>query len=311
MTDYVTEPNGVGTVLSDEDKTARRRFGIYDAVIAAFLVVLIVGLGLLAYPTVSDWWNRWHQSAAVAGYVSRSDRLSATQRKQAIDQARAYNAWLATVPDRWHPSSEDTQRYDNTLNVTGDGVMAYLSIPKIHVQLPIYHGTDPSVLQVGIGHLQSSSLPVGGVSTHAAMSGHTGLPSATLLSNLDRLRKGDTFAFHVLGETYTYQVDRIDVVLPSDLSKLTLDYGKDEATLITCTPYGVNTHRLLVRGHRIANRPDHTAYDTPNTMLARLCGLGAGVGTLAAGWLALLIAGWRRRGKEGPIPVRHRGAMRH
>lgn len=310
MTGYVTRSNGAGTVLPDEGKTVRRRFGVYDAVIAALLVVLIVGLCLLAYPTVSDWWNRWHQSAAVAGYVGRSDSLAAAQHKQAIDQARAYNAWLATTPDRWHPSAEDTRRYDSMLNVTGDGVMAYLSIPKIHVQLPIYHGTDQSVLQVGVGHLEGTSLPVGGPTTHVAVSGHTGLPSATLLSNLDQLRTGDTFAFHVLGETYTYQVDQIDVVLPDDLSKLALDHGKDEATLITCTPYGVNTHRLLVRGHRIANRPDHTAYDTPNAMLARLCGLGAGVGTLAVGWLVLLIAGWRWRRRVGPIPVRHRGVMR-
>ena len=147
--------------------------------------------------------------------------------------------------------------------------MGYVTIPRIKVKLPIYHGTDEGVLQVATGHLAGTSLPVGGPTTHAVISGHTGLPSARLFTGLDELAKGDTFAFHVLDDTYTYQVDQIKVVLPDNLSALNIRTSTDFATLITCTPYGVNSHRLLVRGHRIPNptTPDNTQYDDPTTMV--------------------------------------------
>lgn len=239
---------------------------IVSRIISAFFaIVLVVGLGLIAYPTVADWWNRMHQSRAVATYVEKTEDLSGVQRKAMLEAARAYNAELAGRADRWRPTDEETEQYESILDITGTGVMGYVSIPKLKVQLPIYHGTDEGVLQIAIGHLESTSLPVGGKGTHAAISGHTGLPSAKLLTGLDTLQKGDTFAFHVLGETYTYQVDQISVVLPNDLSKLNIESDKDLATVITCTPYGVNSHRLLVRGHRIPNptTPDTTDYESP------------------------------------------------
>lgn len=239
---------------------------IVSRIISAFFaIVLVVGLGLIAYPTVADWWNRMHQSRAVATYVEKTEDLSGAQRKVMLEAARAYNAELAGRADRWRPTDEETEQYESILDITGTGVMGYVSIPKLKVQLPIYHGTDEGILQIAIGHLESTSLPVGGKGTHAAISGHTGLPSAKLLTGLDTLQKGDTFAFHVLGETYTYQVDQISVVLPNDLSKLNIESDKDLATVITCTPYGVNSHRLLVRGHRIPNptTPDTTDYESP------------------------------------------------
>ena len=236
---------------------------------AFFAMVLVVGLTLLAYPTVADWWNRMHQSRAVATYIEQTEDLSKTERKRMLDAAHAYNTKLPTTADRWMLTKEQKVEYESLLDVSGTGVMGYVTIPKLKVRFPVYHGTDESVLQIAIGHLEGSSLPVGGAATHAVVSGHTGLPSAKLLTGLDTLEKGDTFAFHVLGETYTYQVDKISVVLPNQFDNLAIEDGKDYATVITCTPYGVNTHRLLVRGHRIPNpvEPDATDYDSPVHML--------------------------------------------
>ena len=203
-----------------------------------------------------------HQSYAVASYVEHTEDMSGAERKAMLDAAHAYNERLAANGDRWHMTDEQKREYNETLDVTGTGIMGYVTIPRIKVKLPVYHGTSDGVLQIAAGHLAGTSLPVGGATTHAVVSGHTGLPSARLLTGLDELKKGDTFAFHVLDETYTYQVDQISVVLPSDISKLNIESGKDYATLITCTPYGVNSHRLLVRGHRIPNPkvPDATTY---------------------------------------------------
>ena len=226
---------------------------LLNVMIAISAIAMIGALGLIAYPTFSDWWNRMHQSYAVAGYVEQTKDMSGAERKAMLDAAHAYNERLATNSDRWHMTDAQKREYDETLDVTGTGIMGYVTIPRIKVKLPVYHGTSDGVLQIAAGHLAGTSLPVGGATTHAVVSGHTGLPSARLLTGLDELKKGDTFAFHVLDETYTYQVDQISVVLPSEISKLNIESGADYATLITCTPYGVNSHRLLVRGHRIPN----------------------------------------------------------
>lgn len=237
-----------------------------------FGTVLVAGLCILSYPTIANWWNQLHQSKAVAAYVAQTKDYSKQERKVMLAQARQYNTLLAkrallskteNENDRWVMTADEKQRYDSTLDVNGSGVMGYVTIPSIKVRLPIYHGTDEGILQIATGHIAGSSLPVGGPDTHAVVSGHTGLPSAKLFTGLDKLKKGDTFAFHVLDQTYTYQVDRITTVLPKDLSQLNIESGKDYATLVTCTPYGVNTHRLLVRGHRIPNpeTADNTNYD--------------------------------------------------
>lgn len=272
--------------------------------VVVFLVLLLIaGLGLIAYPTVADVWNRMHQSRAVASYIEQTEDLGKEQREQLLAQAEAYNQQLESSAlsdqmSRWNaamkPSDEDKKAYEQVLDVSGTGIMGYVTIPKLKTRLPIYHGTDDSVLQIAVGHLPGSSLPVGGKGSHAVVSGHTGLPSARLLTGLDELEPGDTFAFHVLGRTMTYQVDQINVVLPDKFKDLNIDQSKDYATLITCTPYGVNSHRLLVRGHRIPNpkTPDETDYEQPVELLA--AGV-AGLGVLLVGCAVVAVVAHRRR----------------
>ena len=233
------------------------------------ILIFLVGLSVMLYPTVSDYVNQRHQSRALASYDETVNEMSDADYTAYFEAADAYNQRLAATPNSFF-TPEQVSGYDETLDVSGTGIMGYITIPRIGVELPVYHGTSDGVLQIAAGHLAGTSLPVGGATTHAVVSGHTGLPSARLLTGLDELKKGDTFAFHVLDETYTYQVDQISVVLPSEISKLNIEPGADYATLITCTPYGVNSHRLLVRGHRIPNPkvPDTTQYDEPGEMTA-------------------------------------------
>ena len=204
-----------------------------NIMIVLFALVLLGGIGLIAYPTFANWWNSMHASRAVAGYVEQVNDMSGEQKKELLDQAHAYNQQLNTVPDRWHLTDEQMDEYNKTLDITGTGIMGYITIPKLEVRLPVYHGTEDTVLQIAGGHLAGSSLPVGGTGTHTAVSGHTGLPSAKLFTGLDSLKEGDTFAFHVLDDTYTYQVDQIRTVLPNEMRDLDFDPNQDYSTLIT------------------------------------------------------------------------------
>lgn len=213
---------------------------------------LLVGLCLLVYPTFSDWWNSFHQSRAIATYAENVAQIDNSHYADILADAHAYNSRLAQLPARnWNPEPEELAEYARTMDVTGTGIMCYIEIPKIKCSLPIYHGVEDTVLQIAVGHIPGSSLPIGGESTHAVLSGHRGLPSARLFTDLDKLVVGDVFLIHVLDETLTYEVDNILIVEPYDLSALELSPGEDLVTLVTCTPYGVNSHRLLVRGHRI------------------------------------------------------------
>lgn len=216
-------------------------------------LALLVGLGLLLYPTLSDWWNGMHQTRAIATYQEAVRDNSAQVNQELWDAAIGYNRALAHGDDRFTLTDEQRLEYESLLDVTGTGIMGYVQIPKINVNLPIYHGTDETILQVAIGHIAGSSLPVGGEGTHTVLSGHRGLPSARLFTDIDQLESGDLFTLRVLDQTLTYQVDQIRTVLPDDLDDLSIDDGQDYCTLVTCTPYGVNTHRLLVRGHRVPN----------------------------------------------------------
>lgn len=215
--------------------------------------MIVVGLGLIAYPSVADWWNSFHQTRAVAAYASVIADMSHEEYDKILNEAAEYNKQIAETGVRWQMSDEEIQEYNSILDITGTGIMAYIDIPKIHVQLPIYHGTDDAILQIAVGHITGSSLPVGGETSHCIVSGHRGLPSAKLFSDLDELVVGDLWTVNVLDQTLTYEVDQIRVVLPTDLNYLEMEDGKDYCTLVTCTPYGVNTHRLLVRGHRVPN----------------------------------------------------------
>lgn len=215
------------------------------------VLLMLTGICLMLYPSASDYWNSLHQSRAIAGYVEDVAELDTAQHEEMWKAAENYNEALAEQGIHWSLTEEEKQFYDSLLDVTGTGIMGYIDIPKIRVSLPIYHGTDEAVLQIAIGHLEGSSLPVGGVSSHCVISGHRGLPSAKLFTDLDEMENGDRFLLHVLDETLTYEVDQIRIVEPDDMENLAIEKGKDYCTLVTCTPYGVNSHRLLVRGHRV------------------------------------------------------------
>lgn len=217
------------------------------------IAVCIAGLLLLMYPVISNYWNAKHATKAISTYVNDLENVKREDYSQLWQDAIAYNQELLSREDPFRLSPEMRFQYSQLLNISGSGVMGYVEIPKLNVSLPIYHGTDEAVLQIAVGHIDWSSLPTGGESTHCVISGHRGLPSAKLFTDLDKLRETDTFTMYILNEALTYEVDQIRIVEPSDLQNLTIETGKDYCTLVTCTPYGINSHRMLVRGHRIEN----------------------------------------------------------
>lgn len=239
-------------------------------------IIFLTGLSLLLYPTISNYWNSRHQTQAVAEYSDRMEKMDEKEKEQLIEEAEAYNQTLIADAGRFTPSEESDAQYQSILNTDGIGIMGYITIPEIRCELPIYHGVEESVLQVGIGHLEGSSLPVGGSGTHCVLSGHRGLPSAKLFTDLDKLQKGDIFELHVCDRTFTYEIDQIRIVEPEDYGPLEIEEGKDFCTLLTCTPYGINTQRLLVRGYRIENREGEKMRVTSdaaevNTILVTVC----------------------------------------
>lgn len=217
------------------------------------VMILIAGICLMAYPTFSDYWNSFHQTQAIAAYADQVSDMTEEEYEVILDKAAAYNQKLAKTGIIWNLSDEGKAEYTETLDITGTGIMGYLSIEKINCNLPIYHGTSEGALQVAVGHIEGTSLPVGGEGSHCVLSGHRGLPTAKLFTDLDQMEIGDTFELHVLSETYTYAVDNILITEPDNVGTLKIEEGEDYCTLVTCTPYGVNTHRLLVRGRRISN----------------------------------------------------------
>lgn len=220
----------------------------------SLILVFITGLSLLLYPTVSDYWNSLHQSRAIATYTENVAQIDDEAYKQIWEDAINYNAALLEDEERFIFSEEEYEEYKTLINVSESGTMGYIEIPVIDCSLPIYHGTDEVILQIGVGHIAGSSLPVGGESTHCVLSGHRGLPSAKLFTDLDKLKEGDSFVLRILDETLTYEIDKIWIVEPTEIDNLEIEEGKDYCTLVTCTPYGVNSHRLLVRGYRTENQ---------------------------------------------------------
>ena len=219
------------------------------------IIVFLVGLSLLLYPSLSDYWNSFRQSRAIASYVESVSHLDNQEYQALLEEARAYNASLVGDKTRFSPTEEELAEYLTLLGSTGAAV-GYVEIPAIKLTLPIYLGTSETVLQVGVGTMEGSSLPIGGESTHAVLTGHRGLPSATLFTDLDRLVQGDMFHIHILNETCTYEVDQILIVEPAEMDALEIAEGEDYCTLVTCTPYGINSHRMLIRGHRIETPED-------------------------------------------------------
>ena len=221
---------------------------------SSFILILVClfGTAILLYPTLSETWNRRHQSHVITSYSSVVEELNGNETETAIQSAQEYNRSI--IPGKPELLDDDRRaEYNSQLDPLGNGIMGYVEIPSIQCSLPIYHGTEEVILSAAVGHIEWSSLPVGGESTHCVISGHRGLPSARLFTRLDELREGDTFLLKVMDQTLTYEVDRILVVLPDEIDPLAVVEGEDLCTLVTCTPYGVNTHRLLVRGHRVEN----------------------------------------------------------
>ncbi len=254
----------------------------------------LAGCALLLYPTISDYSNKMHQTQAVARYADYvANEVDEEALQEALDAAAAYNEALLQSSDQGTYYKEHQAEYESLLNIDGTSIMGYVDIPSITTTLPIYHGTEESVLQVAVGHLEWTSLPVGGEGTHTVLSGHRGLPSARLFTDLDQMTLGDIFTVHVYNETLYYQVDDISVVLPEEAEGLQAEEGEDYCTLITCTPYGVNTHRLLVRGTRIY--PDFSTGDifTDGEEVS-----GVLVSGVLSGCLIIVILLIRRRGKR-------------
>lgn len=220
------------------------------------VLVFITGISLLLYPTVSEYWNSLYQSKVVANYSDKMKKMNQKEKQAAIDKAKAYNETLVNNDARFTPTEEQLAEYKSLLNADGLGMMGYIVIPKIHLKLAVSHTVDASVLQVGVGHLEGSSLPVGGKSTHCVLSSHRGLPSAKLFTELDLLKEGDIFYLHVYDQVLAYEVVQIATIEPDDYSLFEIEEGKDLCTLFTCTPYGINTQRLVVRGQRVDNTID-------------------------------------------------------
>lgn len=213
----------------------------------------LAGLSLLLYPTFSNWWNSFRQSRAIVDYDHVVETMDQAEYDRLLNAAKAYNDELKESGTMFKMPDDKLAEYRRILDVSGTGIMGTIEIPEIKVEYPIYHGTAESVLAIAIGHIPGTSLPIGGSSTHCVLSGHRGLPSARLFTDLDKLAVGDTFVLRVLDEVATYEVDQIRIVLPHEVDELKLSLGEDFCTLVTCTPYGINTHRLLVRGHRVPN----------------------------------------------------------
>lgn len=255
-------------------------------IITAIAIFFLVGLGVLFYPMIADYVNSRNQSRAVYSYYDEVAHISDEDVSGIIDAANAYNRTLLTKQNRFMPfTDEERAEYNALLSHNGKQIMGILDIDAIGVHLPIYHGTSEGVLQVGIGHMEGSSLPIGGLGTHSALSGHRGLPSSTLLTHLDKIIVGDTFTLHILKEVLTYQVDQILVTEPEDMSAMAIEEGKDYCTLVTCTPYGINSHRMLVRGHRV-----ETVAVGEKPVISRV--IESDAQQFGLGWIVLAVTGF-------------------
>ena len=270
------------------------------------VVILLAGLCLLLYPTVSDCWNRLHQSKVIADYDEAVSQLDDARCDELWQEAVEYNETLLGNPDRFKMTDEERARYEQLLDVSGNGIIGSVVIPSIGCSLPVYHGTNEAVLQIAVGHIEGSSLPVGGPGTHCVLSGHCGLPSARLFTDIDKLEPGDRFSLRVLNKTLTYEVDKISIVLPYELDNLQIEEGADYCTLVTCTPYGVNDHRLLVRGHRVeGSASDDAARVVSDAIQIDPMVVAAAVGTCML--VILLVALVASAGKRASKGRRERG----
>ena len=294
----------------NHQKTKKRKSNPW--VILTSVFVFLAGVGIFLYPTVSNWMAEHNQSEIIHSYQDKVSEFSGQQLAEEWEKAVVYNENLTGEPvhDPFVMGSGYVipENYEETLNLNGDGVMCYLEIPKIGVNLPVYHGASEEVLEKGAGHLEATTLPIGGQGRHSVISAHRGLPSAELFTRLDEMEVGDVFYIHVLDQTLAYEVDQIETILPEELEKLAAEDGKDLVTLLTCTPYAVNTHRLLVRGSRIEYvQPDEeTMQDSVEKPLFEgvdvwyyYLGIAIGLVVLGVGITAIVIVRKRRKKRMG------------
>ncbi len=263
------------------------------------VIMFLFGLSLILYPSVSNYWNSFHMTTVIHDYQKSLDELDDETYEKVLTAAQEYNSLLAKTQASLSLTEEQRAEYDSQLNLMGTGVMGYIEIPSIDVELPIFHGTSDNALRYGIGHLEGTSLPIGGESSHSVLCGHRGLPTARLFTDLDKLEIGDTFTLYMLDEVYTYEVCDIFIVEPNDGSKLYIEDGQDYCTLFTCTPYGINTQRLLIRGHRIDSTSVHIriaseAYKIDSILVAPL----VAVPILVVLLIYLLISTRKKGGKN-------------
>lgn len=274
-------------------KTKKKKRVSFSTIL--LVVIMLAGMGIFLYPTISDWWNSMHATQAIAGYVDAVKGLSKEDKAKMLKAAKKYNDSRPNGAN-FNLSEADYAEYEKILDLTGTGIMGYIQIPSIGVDLPIYHTVEESVLQIAVGHIPGSSFPIGGKRTHAVLSGHRGLPSAKLFSDLDQLKEGDIFTVTVLDRVVTYQADQIRIVLPEETDELAIEDGKDYCTLSTCTPYGINTHRILLRGHRIKNINGDIAITAEATRIPNYIVIPAvGIPILFL-MLVIMLIYYRRRG---------------
>ena len=277
------------------------------------VIAFMIGLVLLLYPGLSNYYNSYLQSRAIYYYAETVATMDENQYSAIWEAALDYNAELAETGTRWDLDDEEKAAYDAVLDINGSGNMGFIDIPKINVSLPLYHGTEESVLQTSIGHIEGTSLPAGSryedddltrplFGSHCVLSGHRGLPSAKLFSELDKLVEGDIFILTVLDQTLTYEVDQIRIVEPTDVSNLLIEEGRDLCTLVTCTPYGVNTHRMLVRGHRVENQRKTDIRIIADGIKIQPMFVAPFIAipilVLMVIWMLVMTSGWRRRRKN-------------
>lgn len=265
-----------------------------------FTLMLFVGVSVMLYPIVSDWWNSKVQSRAVANYEVAVANMDTSRTDKMIEKANEYNKKIAKLEAPF-VNFDQVSGYETALNISGTGIMGYISIPVIQVELPIYHGTSEEVLNIAAGHLEGSSLPVGGANTHSVISAHRGLPSARLFTDLDRIEKGDVFTINILDRIYTYEVEEILIVEPHEINTLAIIPNSDYVTLMTCTPYGVNTHRLLIRSHRI-----ETVYKKEYRVVAEMVKVDPMlvVPFICSPFVLILICFWIFGGKRKTVSAR-------
>lgn len=272
--------------------------GLRERLVSILLIaILLSGIGLIAYPTVANWWNQNMASHTISSYTESMKNVDEGEISRLLQEAEAYNQHLLEVNDRFHPTEEEQELYYSQLNISDSNVIGAINIPAIKVTLPIYHGTSEEVLASGAGHLEGSSLPIGGTGTHTVITGHRGLPSAELFTNLDQLSEGDYVILNVLNKTLTYQIDKIQIVLPSDLENLGIDPESDLLTLVTCTPYGVNTHRMLLTGHRVENLKEWTAVADAHQVDVKMVALFIAIPILILLFIVLMVRSRRPKGE--------------